>query len=558
LVVGFQIKKSYKVKETGVIFPATPPAPTSLPTPGSGSICIETEQELKRAVKSCNQRVNESSCLIDICSIHLSIHGASTSSGMNETKYQGIDTSNKNIMLRCEASCPGKRCILDGLSTTRLFYGSFTNITFLNFIFTNGYHPTDGGAMKFDNNSMVTMINCSFANNTAPSGSAVYINNSNIFVLGKETSIVNNTGMIPPFAIFSSQMNISQASFAGNKVSEYRAAILLLDSNISYYDIQVYKSLMMLENGNDLTMDDCDVYVAIDVNNFANKSSCLTFDESNASIPFIDLSKTCPTPSSTPVPTPQPTSRPSPSCFSGENIVEVKDVGPVPMHTIRIGDQVKSSLDGTYTQVFGFGHYDHQLERPFRRFLMEYNILNSSSNETIPISSNQPQQQNQQSFLEISDHHFVMIEIYHQQYRIAAAEVRVNDILSGQRVVSIEHDVIRRGVYAPLTQTGEMIVGGILVSNYVHLRNVPRTILAWDQHTWAHMLFYPQRIFCHYYMEVCTNERYVKGYGLVAYVIIAGSSFLSTNLEIIGEFPVVIMYCILLLLLLLFLIFIRS
>jgi Hint module len=67
----------------------------------------------------------------------------------------------------------------------------------------------------------------------------------------------------------------------------------------------------------------------------------------------------------------------------------------------------------------------------------------------------------------------------------------VGDRLSGQRVKSI-HEVICCGVYAPLTQSGDIRVNGILDSNYVDLLELPSTIRRPDQHTLAHILFYPQ------------------------------------------------------------------
>jgi hypothetical protein len=216
-------------------------------------------------------------------------------------------------------------------------------------------------------NSIVTLIDCSFVNNSAYSGSAVHVNSSNLFVHGLETSIVNNTGTAPPFEVISGRMDISHASFAGNMASKYQAAILLLDSNISYYDVHVLKTTTLPPRSRSLNKDDCDVYVAVDPKNFANKSSCLKFDESNKTFPMIDLSDSCPTLSPTDSPTHSPThapifpphslptARPPPSsCFSAYNMVEIKDGAPIPMNLVRIGHLVKSSLDGTYTQVYGF------------------------------------------------------------------------------------------------------------------------------------------------------------------------------------------------------------
>jgi hypothetical protein len=60
--------------------------------------------------------------------------------------------------------------------------------------------------------------------------------------------------------------------------------------------------------------------------------------------------------------TPVVGSQPSPSCFSGLNTVEVKDVGKIIVNQLKIGDYVQSG-DDKFTQVNGFGHYDHDRGR---------------------------------------------------------------------------------------------------------------------------------------------------------------------------------------------------
>lgn len=161
---------------------------------------------------------------------------------MNSISRDGINVSNKNIFLNCQKLCPTKRCIIDGLGKSRMLYGSGYNLTILNFIFINGFHPDDGGSIRGDNDSLITIINCSFVNNTAPFGSAVIVHNSRLIIEGLETSIVNNTGIWPPLQILSSALNISNAIFASNNVSEYAGAVLLFDSTIQVSDVHVVNS----------------------------------------------------------------------------------------------------------------------------------------------------------------------------------------------------------------------------------------------------------------------------------------------------------------------------
>jgi Hint module len=119
-----------------------------------------------------------------------------------------------------------------------------------------------------------------------------------------------------------------------------------------------------------------------------------------------------------------------------------------------------------------------------------------------------------------------MVERNHEQYRVHASDVRVDDILSGRRVKSIQ-EVLSQGVYAPLTQSGDIRINGIVASNYVDLLKLPSTMLLPDQHTLAHVLFYPQRMFYRPFLEFCKKEIYIHGYGPLAYLLVGGSSFLK-------------------------------
>jgi hypothetical protein len=53
-----------------------------------------------------------------------------------------------------------------------------------------------------------------------------------------------------------------------------------------------------------------------------------------------------------------------------------------------------------------------------------------------------------------------MIERSHKQYRVPTSDRGLNDMLSGQRVKAIQ-EAIHRGVYAPVTQLGDIQVNGI-------------------------------------------------------------------------------------------------
>jgi hypothetical protein len=83
-------------------------------------------------------------------------------------------------------------------------------------------------------------------------------------------------------------------------------------------------------------------------------------------------------------------------CFSGNNLVEVKDRGSIPMTQLRIGDFVKSG-DGRYTQVYGFGHLDVDREVLFIKIVFgddDDGIYQTKRNDNL-------------SYIEISPDHLI-------------------------------------------------------------------------------------------------------------------------------------------------------
>lgn len=202
---------------------------------------------------------------------------------------------------------------------------------------------------------------------------------------------------------------------------------------------------------------------------------------------------------SLPVPSPSPSPA---ACFSGENLVEIKDFGHIQMSQLRVGDFVKSSRE-KFTQVYGFGHFNHEEVGTYLRILFDTTERLQPSNFST-------------AFIEISSNHLVMMDKSSKKMHIRAADVIIGDELSGRTVVEIQ-TVARRGLYAPLTKSGEIIVGGILASNYIEVLNFQ---LSFDQHTLGHVVFTPQRLFCHYFLETCKDEIYINGYGVLAYVIV--------------------------------------
>jgi Hint module/Pregnancy-associated plasma protein-A len=127
-------------------------------------------------------------------------------------------------------------------------------------------------------------------------------------------------------------------------------------------------------------------------------------------------------------------------CFSGETTVQVEGKGTIRMSELAIGDKVLVR-EGMYETVYSFGHRHESIEA-------EYLQLFPSN-------------------LEISMDHMVKIG---SQY-ISASAVEVGDELetaNGDKMtVEQVSYVLRKGVYAPFTMSGTIVVSNIKASSYV-------------------------------------------------------------------------------------------
>jgi hypothetical protein len=124
-------------------------------------------------------------------------------------------------------------------------------------------------------------------------------------------------------------------------------------------------------------------------------------------------------------------------CFSGATMVETRS-GPLRMRDLKLGDEILVA-EGVFEQVYSFGHYNDTMESQFLKFMP--------------------------SGLEITPAHIVFVE----GKAVPAALVKVGDMLSGDAVTSIK-TVTRKGVFAPFTASGSVIVNDVVASNYVAFR----------------------------------------------------------------------------------------
>lgn len=170
-------------------------------------------------------------------------------------------------------------------------------------------------------------------------------------------------------------------------------------------------------------------------------------------------------------------------CFSALNTVEVQGKGMVFMDDLKIGDYVKScdGKEGDFSRVYSFAHLDRNIEYDFVQIHTE--------------ESKTP--------LELTYNHMVFLA----NKAVPVAEVSVGDMLGDKKVTKITASK-SKGLYAPITYSGSIVVNNIKSSSYVALMdNVPVS-----QHHMTHMFFSLQRAACSINFDWCESETYTNGF----------------------------------------------
>jgi len=172
-------------------------------------------------------------------------------------------------------------------------------------------------------------------------------------------------------------------------------------------------------------------------------------------------------------------------CFSRFNNVEVQGKGMTTMDAIKVGDYVRTGNDN-FSRVFSLAHLDDEFEADFLQLYAE--------------GLEKP--------LEITGMHM----LFASGKPIRADEVNVGDMLGKNKVSEIK-PVKRNGVYAPITESGDIVVSGIHSSSYyAFLDRVP-----FNQHVMSHFFFAPHRLMCSFDFDLCKNEGHTNGYTNWAY-----------------------------------------
>lgn len=190
-------------------------------------------------------------------------------------------------------------------------------------------------------------------------------------------------------------------------------------------------------------------------------------------------------------------------------MVDVEGVPePTRLDALQIGDKVRVE-DDEYSMIYSFGHYDKTTLTPYRQVHLSKEVMERP--------------------LEITADHLVYVQQKASMVAVPAKDLQVGDsVLLGNQelanIVKIE-TVTRRGAYAPITLTGNIVVSNVLASNYIsmiELKEDDNDMKKWmfdHQHWVYHMFIAPRRILCSFGMEYCknTNEIYEKDTGIATW-----------------------------------------
>jgi len=197
---------------------------------------------------------------------------------------------------------------------------------------------------------------------------------------------------------------------------------------------------------------------------------------------------------------------PTPLCFSGANTVEVKGRGVVRMDSLAIGDSVRVK-GGAFSKVYSFGHYDPNVPAEYLQIYFRTNEKKYTKAVLPP--------------LEISKRHMIFIRDGTSSSAIPASMLKLGDTLvvegatnsssTAATVYNIVTNIKRKGAYAPFTMSGDIVVSGVLASNYVSMMANDDYESGSLMHWIAHVFKAPHRVLCSLDFNICENEKYTHG-----------------------------------------------
>jgi hypothetical protein len=173
-------------------------------------------------------------------------------------------------------------------------------------------------------------------------------------------------------------------------------------------------------------------------------------------------------------------------CFAGDNEVVVNGT-PTKMKNLKIGDEVMVDEHGNYGKVYSFGHMLENTKA-------EYNEIQSKGKPSLIMSND----------------HMVFVEKDGERKAVRAEDVKEGDSLitvNDSFIVSRITKTKKAGAYAPFTESGTIVVNGIVSSCYVAMQKTELLFGLFSHQSVAHFFESPHRLYCNYLSD-CQNEEY--------------------------------------------------
>lgn len=176
-------------------------------------------------------------------------------------------------------------------------------------------------------------------------------------------------------------------------------------------------------------------------------------------------------------------------CFSGSSLVEVADDrGAVRMKDLRLGDEVLVG-DGVYEPIYSFGHLGRDTKASFLQITTERSKVVLTSNHMLFSRSRR------------SAVPALLLQV---------GEELIDAFGDSDRILAIK-TVQERGVYAPFTPSGQIVVNNILASTYIAMEETEKlgngNWLSLSHQWLAHTAQFPHRLVC-YHLKSCSTEEY--------------------------------------------------
>ena len=216
----------------------------------------------------------------------------------------------------------------------------------------------------------------------------------------------------------------------------------------------------------------------------------------------------------------QPNKAPPLGCFTGSNVVEVHNRGPIRMQDLKLGDEVMVG-QGKYEAIYSFGHIAPETIATFLHI------------------------QTSRSHLRLTEDHMVFTS---SQKVVPASTLQVGDFLLGgtglkDRIESIE--VLQdTGLFAPFTPSGKLVVNDIMASSYVAFVDQSVLNLGWtslNQHWLSHAALFPRRLICCHFASCCPETYNSEGIPVWVDPYVRGLSWLLSFNSVVRASLVVVM-----------------